>query len=134
MNLIPIRFLKGDANCGLNAGEIAGFQLHKAIEKVKAGIAEWIGDPPPEALALEAEEAAAAPAAAAPDAPISEAPAKGSEPEDPTPLDDDFPCRKVLAAAGIDTVGGIPREMDALMAIDGIGHGFAKKILAALEG
>lgn len=51
-----------------------------------------------------------------------------------TPLPEDFPHRDLLAAAGIETLEAVPTTEDELVALEGIGVGRAKKILAALEG
>jgi hypothetical protein len=45
------------------------------------------------------------------------------------PLPDDFPGRRQLAVAGIDTVDAVPRDRDALTAISGIGNVTATQIL-----
>lgn len=130
MSLIPIRFLRSDPP--YNAGDVAGFELSVARQKVAKKLAAWYGEAP-----AEIEETSAAssstdqgsprpPAAAVPPTPSEEGV------PDPTPLPADFPCRKVLVGAGIKTLGAVPREVDELMAIQGIGHGFAQKILAAL--
>lgn len=48
------------------------------------------------------------------------------------PLPADFPGHAALAAAGIEAVEDVPREMEALVTIDGIGTKTAGAILEAL--
>lgn len=54
------------------------------------------------------------------------------EPETSLSLPDDFPAASALAEAGIRTVADVPRTVDALTAIRGIGPATAGAILAEL--
>ncbi len=51
-----------------------------------------------------------------------------------TPIPEDFPARAWLVKAGHNTMENIPRVVDELVAIDGIGNATALKVLDALEG
>ena len=51
-----------------------------------------------------------------------------------TPVPEDFPARERLASAGHVTLESIPRVIEKLMEIDGIGNATALKVLDALEG
>ena len=50
------------------------------------------------------------------------------------PIPEDFPARAALVKAGHNTMESIPRDVDELVAIDGIGNATALKVLDALEG
>lgn len=51
-----------------------------------------------------------------------------------TPLPEDFPGRKALAAAGIQALEDVPRKLTTLTAIAGIGEKTAVAVLEALDG
>lgn len=128
--LVSLRFVKRYEN--LNAGEVAGFPEEEAHRIVARGFAGYrnLGDIPAEiAKALEEEGADEGEAAAG--TPAATGPTI-APPPNPSALPEDFPAREALIEAGIDTIGAVPRTEEALMAIKGIGVGFAQRILKAL--
>lgn len=52
----------------------------------------------------------------------------------PTPLPEGFPGRELLVKAGYETTESVPRDLDELVAVNGIGNATALKVLDALEG
>ena len=48
------------------------------------------------------------------------------------PLPDTFPGRAALIAAGITTIPGVPRDVDDLTRVPGIGTATARRVLASL--
>jgi len=121
--LVSLRFVRPDPP--YNTGEVAGFSAHVARTKVEKGLAIYRDpadipdDHPADPEDGEVEEAGEA--------------AKGAnEPGSVTPLTESFPARATLERAGIHTEEDVPRTTDELLAIDGIGAGYARRILAAL--
>lgn len=117
-----------------NAGEVAGFREAEAERIVAGGNAIYreAGDIPDELKDKLDPEG---------DGDSDDQPKTGepkesgpplAAPRDPSPLPEDFPARDALIDAGIDTVGAVPRTEEGLVALDGIGIGFARRILAAL--
>ena len=51
-----------------------------------------------------------------------------------TPVPEDFPARERLMEAGHHTLESIPRDVEELVKINGIGNATALKVLDALEG
>lgn len=50
-----------------------------------------------------------------------------------TPIPEGFPAREWLVKAGYETLESIPRDVDELVKISGVGNATALKILDALE-
>lgn len=136
--LVSLRFIRSDPDSGVNAGEVAGFLPAVARKKVVAKLAMYRNpEDIPDDLAdlLEEEDEDTGEGAS------SDAEADGEKDDDdddadsdPRPLPPDFPASEALAKAGILTIGAIPRTEEALMEIEGIGQGFAQRILKALAG
>lgn len=121
-----------------NVGEIAGFGPETARELVTAKVAIYRhSEDIPADLAVEDEEGSGADEAAS-DVGQDDGETEGGDQElengeDPaTPIPDDFPAATALKGAGIETLEAIPTTEDDLIAINGIGLGFARRILAAL--
>lgn len=103
-------------------GSIVAIPTHKeASDLVARGFAEWAGEEAADDLLVAGTVAAGADVD------------YGGEGEIATGLPDSFPGADALRAAGFEDVADVPRTLDELLGIDGIGKATARKILAALE-
>ncbi|MEK9505153.1 helix-hairpin-helix domain-containing protein [Gaopeijia maritima] len=145
---VPVKFIRSSAP--YNTGEVAGFERAEAEALVKAGAAVFMNEDDAAAPAdedgtkialvtdLTTETAKGDDSANATDSTETGGPKADGATADgatgATPLPEDFPVRDVLVGAGIETIEAVPRSQDELVTIDGIGPGYAQKILKALEG